>query len=279
MEDWKAKLAPLKERLVTNGKKLGRLLKEKGGQLGRWLLANGKRLGKWLWTNVKRFGRWLLANGKRLGGLLWERSEPLRRWMAERRERLIPAAVFLTVSLAVFTTGNILLPGPAAQVAGRYLDAAFTYDYMELYSLFDQAVLEGELERSGLTPAGMATVAAENGSRVERYVAQVERDYGVEISYSYRTGRERALTARELEELQRLYDADGLRVELVEARRARVSVVARLEGEDAHAELRRELEVTAIRTGRGWSLDRDSMHAFLSVIYDLPDFAQENFGT
>ncbi len=278
MEDWKEKLARMQRWLAKKGKRLGKLLGETCRGLGRWLLEGAKTLGRLLGEKGRALGGWLLEHAKKLGKLLKEKSEPLRRWLVQRRERVIPAAVFLAVSLTVLMVGNLLLPSPAARVAGQYLDAAFAYDYMELYSLFDQAVLEGELDRSGLTPLGMETVAAENSSRVAGYVAQVERDYGVEISYSYQARRERALTAQELKELQRLYDADGLQVELLEAHRARVLVTARMEGTNGHEDLRQELEITAIRTCRGWSLDRDSMHAFLTVIYDLPAFAQESFG-
>ncbi len=243
--------------------------KEKLARLGQWLGERKRRLAAVDWkakaAELKDPKAW-----KAMAGALW-------RWLAEYRDRVIPV-VFLAVSLAVFLMGNRALSRPAARIAQRYLDAAFAYDYMELYGLFDEAVLEGELDRAGLDRTGMEQVALLNSAQVAQYVAQAESDYGVEISYSCRTTATEALGAQELAELQRLYDADGIQVELLGARRTSARVTARMKGADGRKKLSRELEITAIRTARGWSLDRDSMHAFLTVIYDLPAFAQENFG-
>lgn len=195
----------------------------------------------------------------------------------ERLERMAPAAAFLAVSLTVFIVGDLLMPSPVARMARRYLDAAFTCDYMELYSLFDQRVLEGEMARYGLDRAGMEAVARTNSVQAERYVAQLERDYGVKLSYSYQTTDEWDLGPRKLEELQQRYDADGLRMELLAARQAGIQVAVRMKGQDRRKVMGRELELTIIATPQGWSLERDSMYAFLTVLYDLPTFAQENF--
>lgn len=242
--------------------------KEKLTRLGQWLGSRKKRLTAVDWR-AKAAG---LKDPK-----VWKaKAKGLRPWLAEHKDRVMPA-VFLAVSLMVFLMGNRALSRPAAKIAQRYLDAAFSYDYMELYSLFDQAVLEGELDRAGLDRTGMAAVAQVNSVQVAQYVAQVEQDYGVEISYSCRTTATEALGAQELAELQKLYDADGIQVELLGARRTSAQVTARMKGADGRKKLPRELEITAIRTARGWSLDRDSMHAFLTVIYDLPVFARENF--
>lgn len=210
---------------------------------------------------------------------LLEKGKQLEKLLREKRERLVPAAVFLALSLALLIVANLLLPSPATRVAGRYLDAAFAYDYTELYSLFDQAVLEGELERYGLDRSGMAAVAQLNSAQVEQYVALVESGCAVDISYTYELTGERALEPDELEALRGRYAADGFQVDILGARRVSAQVSTRLAGGGHWEVLERELELTAICTPSGWSLDRDSMHVYLAVIYDLPAFAQEHFGT
>lgn len=194
------------------------------------------------------------------------------------RDRLVPAAGLLGVSLALFIVMSLVSPSPAQRVGQRYLDAAFAYDYMGLYGLFDPQVLEGELERYGLDRSGMAALAQTNSRQVERYVADIQRQYAVEISYTYQVTGERSLEPGEWEALTGRYAADGFSADIRDARRVSALVSAALVGDGSRDKGEWELELTAIATPRGWSLDRDSMYAFLDVIYALPGLAQSAFG-
>lgn len=205
----------------------------------------------------------------------WPRLAALAR---AHRDRLVPAAGFLGISLAVFLALVLTAPSPAERVGQRYLDAAFAYDYMGLYGLFDPQVLEGELERYGLDRSSMAALAQTNSRQVERYVADIQRQYAVEISYTYRVTGERSLEPGEWEALTRRYAAGGFSADIRDARRVSALVSAALVGDGSRDEGEWELELTAIATPRGWSLDRDSMYAFLDVLYALPGLAQSAFG-
>lgn len=209
----------------------------------------------------------------------WKELERrLKSWALGEKQRLIAAAALLAVSLGLFFGWALARPSGAVQVARRYMEAAFDCDYMELYGLFDEAVLDRELERYGMDRAGMEDVARKNGALVEEYVVKVQTDYGVTVSFRYELAGERVLTPDELSALAGLYAADGFQVDILEARQVAVRATAQLAGADSRQTLERELEITAIRTPKGWSLDRDSMYAVWALLYDLPAFAQENFG-
>ena len=205
----------------------------------------------------------------------WPRLVALAR---AHRDRLVPAAGLLGVSLALFIVMSLVSPSPAQRVGQRYLDAAFAYDYMGLYGLFDPQVLEGELERYGLDRSSMAALAQTNSRQVERYVADIQRQYAVEISYTYRITGERSLEPGEWEALTGRYAADGFSADIRDARRVSALVSAALVGDGSRDKGEWELELTAIATPRGWSLDRDSMYAFLDVLYAMPGLAQSAFG-
>ena len=202
----------------------------------------------------------------------------LKAWVLERRERLSWAGGFLAVSLAVFLC--LALPGANGPegVARRYMDAALDYDYLGIYRLIDRRVLDRELELAGLDRAGMEERAATNTGLVAEYIGQIEDEYGVDITYTYAVTGQRPLSADALAVLALAYERDGHGPDLLAATQVEVHAVARLTGAERTETLERELSVTAIRTGRGWSLDKDSMHTFLELFYDLPFFAWEHFG-
>lgn len=257
MRDWRAVATRLKEGLNAARTRLKGWLDVAWPRLKAWWAAG------WSWMRT-----WLSP--------LWAR---LMAWAREHRERLVPAAGFLGGSLALFLALALTAPSPAVRVAERYLDAAFTYDYMGLYALFDDRVLEGELARYGLDRAGMAALARTNRGQLEEYVADIEGRYGVEISFSHQVSLQRPLERDEREALEGRYAADGMDLDIRDARRVSAWVAVQLTGGDQTQTLPRELELTAIATPGGWSLDRDSMYAFLDIIYDLPTSVPNALGT
>lgn len=227
------------------------------------LAAGWSRSKVWLHAAWARSKAWLAPAWTRLAA-----------WSKEHRDRLVPVAGFLAGSLAVCLALALAMPSPAARVAQRYLDAAFSYDYMGLYSLFDDRVLEGELARYGLDRSRMDSLARTNSEQLARYVADIEGRWGVEISFAHKVSLQRPLERGEREALESRYAADGIALDIRDARRVSAQVVVQVTRGDQAQTLPRELELTAIATPRGWSLDRESMYAFLDIIYDLPAAAQ-----
>lgn len=268
MKDWRAVAARLRAWLSAAWVCLKGWSATTWPRLRAWLSAAWVRLKGWLATAWTRLKAWLSATCPRLAALAWE-----------HRERLVPAVGLLGISLAVFLALVLTTPNPAQRVGQRYLDAAFSYDYMGLYGLFDDQVLERELVRYGLDRNSMAALARTNSGQLEGYVADIERRYSVKISFSHKIAGQSSLERDEREAMERRYAVDGMAVEVLDARRVSMRVMAGLAGAGRWEEREWELELTAIATPRGWSLERDSMYAFLDIIYDLPSAAQGAFGT
>lgn len=279
MKDWSAVAERGKKRLATAWTRLKKWSATAWGRLKEWATTAWARLKKWSATAWTRLRGWLHPVWTRFKEWLRPAWSRLAAWVKAHRERLVPSAAFLGVSLGVFLALALSMPSPAQRVGQRYLDAAFSYDYMGLYNLLDPQVLEGELDRYGLDRGSMAALAQTNHDQLARYVADIESRYGVKISFAPTIEAQRPLERAEEEALEGRYAADGIHLDIRAARRLRGSVYARLEGAGQVRALRRELELTAIATPQGWSLERDSMLVFLDVIYALPGAAQGDPGT